>query len=200
MNNTTEDMNLSKFNQVLKETPLETRLFIYLQMDDYDNWSNGEYKGDNVKIKEKVTHIIGILKLFNEDSASLHSLPTQGGVRLPNDEEVKDWYSGNIDADCSASSAIYKFRLWLKSLPSNAPEERKRIAGEENRCEYELIVEKFFGYKMTKEDKPFTVNDTQLTNLVCFAMQDFIPFVMYLTGYKEEQANRIYNNWKNNVK
>jgi hypothetical protein len=26
-----------------------------------------------------------------------------------------DWYSGNIDADCSASSAIYKFRLWLRS-------------------------------------------------------------------------------------
>lgn len=29
---------------------------------------------------------------------------------------------------------------------------------------------------------------------------DFIPFVIYLTGYKEEQAVRIYENWKRNIK
>lgn len=29
---------------------------------------------------------------------------------------------------------------------------------------------------------------------------DLIPFVMYLTGYKEEQAVRVYENWKRNVK
>lgn len=33
---------------------------------------------------------------------------------LPNDNEVSEWFSENIDAGCSASSGIYKFRLWLK--------------------------------------------------------------------------------------
>ncbi len=41
-------------------------------------------------------------------------------TELPNDEQVSNWYTENIDADCSASSAIYKFRLWLKSLPTPA--------------------------------------------------------------------------------
>lgn len=33
---------------------------------------------------------------------------------LPNDEETARWYNENIGAGCSASSAVYKFRLWLK--------------------------------------------------------------------------------------
>lgn len=33
---------------------------------------------------------------------------------LPSDEECEKWYDENIDKDCSASSGIYKFRLWLK--------------------------------------------------------------------------------------
>lgn len=32
---------------------------------------------------------------------------------LPSDNEVEDWFVLNIDND-SASSAIYKFRLWLQ--------------------------------------------------------------------------------------
>jgi len=32
----------------------------------------------------------------------------------PTDEEVGDWYDENIIKGCSASSAIYKFRLFLK--------------------------------------------------------------------------------------
>lgn len=36
---------------------------------------------------------------------------------LPTDEEVEKWYTENITRtdgkECSASSAIYKFRLWL---------------------------------------------------------------------------------------
>ncbi len=35
-------------------------------------------------------------------------------IELPSDEDVEKWYIDNIDKDCSASSAIYKFRLWLK--------------------------------------------------------------------------------------
>ena len=32
---------------------------------------------------------------------------------LPSDAETKNWYDDNIDEECSASSGIYKFRLWL---------------------------------------------------------------------------------------
>ncbi len=35
---------------------------------------------------------------------------------LPSDGETEKWFDENIgvNSDCSASSAIYKFRLWLK--------------------------------------------------------------------------------------
>ena len=35
---------------------------------------------------------------------------------LPTDEETEKWFEDNIGIsnDCSASSAIFKFRLWLK--------------------------------------------------------------------------------------
>ncbi len=36
------------------------------------------------------------------------------GVNLPTDKQVEKWFVDNIDND-SASSAIYKFRLWLVS-------------------------------------------------------------------------------------
>lgn len=40
---------------------------------------------------------------------------------LPNDKEVDQWFEENIGTvnDCSASSAIYKFRLWLKEREEN---------------------------------------------------------------------------------
>jgi hypothetical protein len=38
---------------------------------------------------------------------------------LPTDEETQKWFDENIAKDCSASSAIYKFRLWLKERQKN---------------------------------------------------------------------------------
>jgi hypothetical protein len=41
----------------------------------------------------------------------------QAAPKLPSDEEVASWFVDNIGHepnDCSAGSAIYKFRLWLK--------------------------------------------------------------------------------------
>lgn len=32
----------------------------------------------------------------------------------PSDKEVEEWFELNVGEGCSASSAIYKFRLWLK--------------------------------------------------------------------------------------
>jgi len=39
-------------------------------------------------------------------------------IILPTDKEVEQWFDKNIDGD-SASSAIYKFRLWLKDRVSS---------------------------------------------------------------------------------
>ena len=42
---------------------------------------------------------------------------TEPVTELPNDEETEQWFTDNIDGD-SASSAIYKFRLWLRDRQS----------------------------------------------------------------------------------
>lgn len=38
------------------------------------------------------------------------------GLRPPTDKEVETWFTENIEPanKCSASSAIYKFRLWIE--------------------------------------------------------------------------------------
>jgi len=36
--------------KILKSIPLKTRVFTILQMEDYDNWENGEYKGNNKRL------------------------------------------------------------------------------------------------------------------------------------------------------
>lgn len=45
--------------------------------------------------------------------------------------------------------------------------------GEKERCEYELIVEKYFGIKLTKQVQSLTTNDHILVDLVCAAHQHF---------------------------
>lgn len=56
-------------------------------------------------------------------------------VLLPADDAVQNWFEENVDKECSASSAVYKFRLWLESLVTRqvgavwvkgAPTERKQ--------------------------------------------------------------------------
>lgn len=60
---------------------------------------------------EKATELERVLaKRLNENSNC--NKPHVSGS-LPSDKEVEDWFVLNIDND-SASSAIYKFRLWLE--------------------------------------------------------------------------------------
>lgn len=40
--------------------------------------------------------------------------PKTSPAGQPTDKEVETWFKENITDDCSASSAIYKFRIWLK--------------------------------------------------------------------------------------
>jgi hypothetical protein len=42
---------------------------------------------------------------------------------LPANDAVQNWFEENIDKECSASSAIYKFRVWLESLQGQSKEE-----------------------------------------------------------------------------
>ena len=61
------------------------------------------------------TNIIELLDEFRNletDEAQAKSGRTVVRNFLPTDEEVGEWFDINIDND-SASSAIYKFRLWL---------------------------------------------------------------------------------------
>lgn len=39
---------------------------------------------------------------------------------LPADDAVQTWFEENIQKDCGASSAIYKFRQWLRSLSAES--------------------------------------------------------------------------------
>lgn len=53
-------------------------------------------------------------QLRNEVNFISSNLPVM--LSLPSDGETEKWFEENIGIvnDCSASSAIYKFRLWLK--------------------------------------------------------------------------------------
>lgn len=43
---------------IRKKIPLKTMIFTNLQLSDYENWSNGEYKGDNEIIIKTATSIM----------------------------------------------------------------------------------------------------------------------------------------------
>jgi hypothetical protein len=45
--------------------------------------------------------------------------PITETINLPTDEEVKEWFEKTITQECSASSAIYLFRLYLKDRMTN---------------------------------------------------------------------------------
>ena len=51
--------------KLLKETSLETRLRIHLQMKDYENWNMGTYKGDKT---EEVADILLMVENYMNDT------------------------------------------------------------------------------------------------------------------------------------
>lgn len=54
-------------------------------------------------------------------------------MKLPNDKETEQWFIDNIgiNNDCSASSAIYKFRLWLNDLQAPEPHTPQSVEQDE---------------------------------------------------------------------
>lgn len=68
--------------------------------------------------QEKVSEVL--FNVYPDEMRAITKLIAKENcnVGLPNDNEVSEWFDLNISNDkekpCSASSAIYKFRSWLK--------------------------------------------------------------------------------------
>lgn len=62
----------SMFDEVLKRTDLKTRLFVQLQMADYENWNNGDYLGDMTKLLAQVQSILETVYKWKDDGAPGH--------------------------------------------------------------------------------------------------------------------------------
>jgi hypothetical protein len=71
---------------------------------DLDDWS------EFAKIMRRT--INGVIPQLKSVSESIK--PQTSSAGHPTDKEVEAWFKENITEDCSASSAIYKFRIWLK--------------------------------------------------------------------------------------
>lgn len=48
----------SPAERIRKRIPLKTSIFVTLQMEDYDNWENGEYHGDNDRLIKQTECIL----------------------------------------------------------------------------------------------------------------------------------------------
>lgn len=70
-------------------------------VEDFSDWA--------IRMRNTINNVVPQLQSISnsiqvERTPSLH----------PSDKEVETWFADNIADGCSASSAIFKFRLWLK--------------------------------------------------------------------------------------
>lgn len=70
-------------------------------LDDFRDWASKMRSAINYSVPTIRTIVEGV---DTDKSPVLH----------PTDREVEKWFEENIGEECSASTAIYKFRLWLK--------------------------------------------------------------------------------------
>lgn len=73
-------------DKMLKETPLKTRLFILFQMQDYNNWVNGEYFGNINKLNKRVNDVLKTVDEWVKDD-------------MPKDEKSEDNYEDERSYD-----------------------------------------------------------------------------------------------------
>lgn len=70
-------------------------------LDDWTEWAR--------RMRRTIENVVPQLQSVS------NSIKTKGSAaNQPTDKEVEQWFKDNISEDCSASSAIYKFRIWLK--------------------------------------------------------------------------------------
>lgn len=70
-------------------------------LDDWSNFAN--------KMRRTINSVVPQLQSVSDSIQPKSSPPNQ-----PTDKEVETWFKENITDDCSVSSALYKFRIWLK--------------------------------------------------------------------------------------
>ena len=54
----------------MKKIPLETRLKVYLQCEDYEHWNNGEYSGN---IDKELEYLLKMIEEWQKDGAILRN-------------------------------------------------------------------------------------------------------------------------------
>ena len=59
------------FDKLVKQTDLYTRVRVSLQMDDLQNWKDGEYLGDLQLIERQTKAICRLVKEWQEDGAPI---------------------------------------------------------------------------------------------------------------------------------
>lgn len=93
-------------------------------------------------------------------------------IKLPADDAVQNWFEENIDKECSASSAIYKFRLWLRSLQNATPLSASKFIVAEISKNWtpgdpitELLSNKFEYVINTNEQRGYELADWKLSQV-----------------------------------
>jgi len=59
-------VQIELLNQIRNSTSLETNIKIGLEMADYDNWDNGEYKGNKELINRQVDIVLSNIERWVE--------------------------------------------------------------------------------------------------------------------------------------
>ncbi len=77
------------------------------------SWTSGgfeEWSRWARKMRDTINSVIPNLRTVSNNQPKFNST----APLHPSDKEVESWFETNVGENCSASSAIYKFRLWLK--------------------------------------------------------------------------------------
>jgi hypothetical protein len=64
---------MKKFDEILKEIPLEARIEAHLMFEDDDNWMNGEYKGDRKALRTKAESLGEICRIWIADGMPMEA-------------------------------------------------------------------------------------------------------------------------------
>lgn len=70
-------------------------------LDDWSEWAK--------RMRNVINVVLPQLESVSNNLSATNTPPLH-----PTDKEVETWFTENIGEGCSASSAVYKFRLWLK--------------------------------------------------------------------------------------
>lgn len=111
MNNYDNNESLWQFINA-KTMPPKTEVdCFFVIIEDKDGLRHGDY----IEYKNG--------RWIHDHSPSTKVVAYLNSVKLPSDDETENWFEDNIGTknNCSASSAIFKFRQWLQSIQIKSP-------------------------------------------------------------------------------